>query len=264
MIVVGLQAVVVVALKAEENAAEANGTEDSEFEPYVVADEAYSIEPEDPTFEPYVVGIDAYRDPLEPLNRVFFRFNDVSARYVLVPLAQGYNDLLPQPARTGVGNFFNNIKMPVRGVNHLLQGRPRMALQSVYRFGINTTVGILGVFDPAADRFGLPMQPTNFEGTLAHYGAGYGIYLELPFFGPSDLRNGTGRLVDAFLNPIPYLTEYPETLVIQSFDFFQDFAVYADSYESLRAETEDPYEFFRNLHIQTAERDATYEYRDVE
>ncbi len=94
---------------------------------------------------------------------------------------------------------------------------------------------------------------------MAQYGAGYGIYIELPFLGASDVRNGIGRLADYWLNPIPYFTENPATLIIQGTDAFQQFAPSAEEYEKLRAETDDPYTFFRNLPLQGVARDAIYE-----
>lgn len=221
-------------------------------------DEREDVAPE-AALEPNVVELEDYRDPLKPVNRVIFRFNDFATRYALVPVSKGYIRVVPRAARRSIGNFFDNVKTPIRAVNHLFQGRPKKSVKSIARFGINTTIGVAGLFDPATNRFDMPIQPADFESTLARYGAGYGIYLELPLFGPSDLRNGSGRIVDYFLNPIPYFTDNPERIIIQGADFVQDFAPSADEYEALREETEDPYTFFRNLYLQGAERDAIYD-----
>lgn len=208
---------------------------------------------------PTVVSYDNYRDPLMGFNRAMFAFNDAAARWVVIPISKGYKKILPQPARVSIGNFFLNLKTPIYAVNHLLQGEPRLAGNDLARFGINTTIGIAGLFDPAAARFSIARARTGFDATLAGYGAGYGFYLVLPFLGSSDVRSGTGDLVDYFLNPVPYLTDNPETLAIQAFDYTQAFAPQAERYEQLRAETDDPYIFFRNLHLQGIQRDAEYE-----
>jgi len=207
---------------------------------------------------PTVVSYPEYRDPLIWLNRGIFAFNDVSYRYLLIPLSRGYLWLTPEPVQDSIGNFFDNLKTPVLAVNHLLQWQPALLGRDLLRFGINTTVGLLGLFDPARDWGGLPRAPTDSAATLAGYGAGYGIYLVLPIFGPSDLRDSAGLVADHFLNPVVYLTDNPERTAIQGFDFFQDYAPTAENYETLRRKSEDPYIFFRNLHLQGVQRDARH------
>jgi phospholipid-binding lipoprotein MlaA len=208
--------------------------------------------------EPTVVAYPDYRDPLILVNRGVFAFNDVSYRYLLIPLSKGYLRVIPGPVRQSVGNFFYNIKMPVYAVNHLLQLKPEPLGRNLLRFGLNSTVGLLGLFDPAKAKWGLERAETDFDETLAGYGTGYGIYLVLPFFGPSNLRDTTALVVDSFLNPVVYLTENPEKLIIQGFDNFQNYAPNAERYETLRRKSDDPYIFFRNLHLQGVQRDAEY------
>jgi phospholipid-binding lipoprotein MlaA len=208
--------------------------------------------------EPTVVSYPEYRDPLIWVNRGIFAFNDVAYRFLLIPLGKGYVKVVPDPVQRSVGNFFYNLKMPVYAVNHLLQLEPEPLGRNLLRFGINTTVGLLGLFDPARAWWGLEREETDFEETLARYGAGYGIYLVLPVFGPSDLRGGASLVVDHFLNPIVYLTEDPEKTVIQGYDFFQAYAPGAERYETLRRKSDDPYTFFRNLYLQGVQRDAEY------
>lgn len=207
---------------------------------------------------PTVVSYPEYRDPLIWLNRGIFAFNDVTYRFVLIPLSKGYRGIVPDPIHRSVDNFFYNLKMPVYAVNHLLQLEAAPFGRNLLRFGINTTVGLLGLFDPAASWWELERAETGFEETLADYGAGYGIYLVLPIFGPSDLRDGAGKVVDHFLNPVVYLTQNPERSYIQGYDFFQGYAPHAERYETLRRESTDPYTFFRNLHLQGVQRDADY------
>lgn len=210
------------------------------------------------TIDPNVVSYDEYHDPLMPLNRFVFRFNDVVARYALVPLGKGYARVVPEAVDQRVDNFFSNAASPVYAVNNLLQAEPRLSARNLARFGINTTVGLLGLFDPADAWFGLERAESDFAATLAHYDAGYGIYLVLPFFGASDSRNATARVVDYFLHPIPWLLDQPESFFVLSYGFFHEFAQTAEDYEELLKQSEDPYIFVRNLHLQSVQRDAAY------
>lgn len=217
-------------------------------------------DPVEPTVvESHVVSYPEYRDPLIRVNRVIFNFNDVTYRYVLIPLSTGYIRAVPEPVRNGIGNFFHNVKTPIYVVNHLLQGRPRPLGRNLLRFGINTTVGLLGLFDPARAWFGLEREAAHFEDTMADYGAEYGIYIVLPFLGSSDLRNGMSMIVDYYLNPIPHAVDRPASSAILGFDYFQEFAPEAERYRTLRREAEDPYIFFRNLYLQGIQRDAEFE-----
>ncbi|HEX7026698.1 MAG TPA: VacJ family lipoprotein [Gammaproteobacteria bacterium] len=209
--------------------------------------------------EPTVVEYDDYRDPLIGVNRAIFAFNDVTYRYALIPLGKGYVKITPQGFRNSVGNFFYNIRMPIHLVNNVFQFKFEPAARNLVRFGINSTLGLFGLFDPAKNWFNLDRAEARFEDTLAHYGAGYGFYLVLPFAGPSDLRGGTSLVFDYFLDPIPELVDdRSDARAIQIYDRFNEFAPSADQYEILREKSEDPYIFFRNLHLQGIQRDAEY------
>lgn len=210
------------------------------------------------TIDPNVVSYDEYHDPLMPLNRFVFRFNDVLARYALVPLGKGYARVIPEAVDHRVDNFFSNVASPIYAVNNLLQAEPRLSGRNLARFGINTTVGLLGLFDPAEAWFGLEPAEADFATTLAHHEVGYGVYLVLPFFGPSDGRNAAARVVDYFLHPIPWVLDQPESFVLMSYGFFHEFAQGAEDYERLLEQSEDPYIFMRNLHLQSVQRDAAY------
>jgi phospholipid-binding lipoprotein MlaA len=203
-----------------------------------------------------------FNDPLMGFNRAMFAFNDISYRYVLIPVAKTYNYIAPKPVRTGISNVFSNIKAPITIVNQLLQWEPAKAGKTTARFLVNTTIGIAGIFDPANAWFDLPKEETGFSDTLAEYGSGYGTYLVLPFIGPSDLRSGTGVVADYFLNPIPYITEQPDTSYIMAVDAEQEFAPKAESYETLHAKSEDPYLFFRNMYLQGILRDQEFKHEE--
>jgi phospholipid-binding lipoprotein MlaA len=218
----------------------------------------FPVSPRMAPLEPTVVSYPNYRDPLIWVNRGIFAFNDVTYRYLLIPLGKGYVRVVPDPVRQGVDNLFFNLKTPIYAVNHLLQFRPKPLGRDLARFTINTTLGLLGLFDPAKAWFGLPREETHFDTTLSRYGAGYGIYLVLPIFGPSDLRGPPSLVVDALLNPLFYLTDNPERSAIEGFDFFQAYAPGAERYQILRRKSEDPYIFFRNLYLQGVQRDVDY------
>lgn len=208
--------------------------------------------------EPTVAGYPEPSDPLMPVNRAIFAFNDVAYRYALFPLNRGYRRVVPQPVRTSIGNFFSNLRTPISSVNHFLQGRPQPAGRELMRFGINTTIGLLGFFDPATSWFKIEAQKTTFEQTLTRYGTGQGIYLVLPLLGPADTRNGAGRIVDYFLHPLHYLADGSDETLLRTTDSFQQFPPISEEYETIRKKAEDPYIFFRNLYWQGVRRDVEY------
>jgi phospholipid-binding lipoprotein MlaA len=134
-------------------------------------------------------------DPLEPFNRTMFRFNDAVDNAVLKPVAQGYRAVVPQLARTGVTNFFSNLEDPWISANNLVQGKLEFALGDMLRFAINSTFGLLGVFDVASE-MGMEKHNEDFGQTLGRWGLGAGAYLVLPLLGPSTVRDGAGRVLD--------------------------------------------------------------------
>lgn len=163
--------------------------------------------------EESVAGLDdesstaTVRDPLKLLNQGVYSVNDRLYFWVLKPVARGYAWAIPRPARQGIRNIFTNLGMPRRGVNCLLQGKPKGAATEVGRFVVNTTVGCLGFMDFADQRCGLQAYDEDFGQTLGRYGVGYGFFLNLPLFGPSNPRDAVGLVADAFLDPLTYLVE---------------------------------------------------------
>jgi phospholipid-binding lipoprotein MlaA len=136
-------------------------------------------------------------DPLEPVNRKIFSFNEGLDKVVLKPVATAYKTVLPQPVRNGVSNFFSNVTDPWSAVNLLLQGRVRDSISDFGRFATNSTVGVLGFMDVATD-LGMPRHHEDFGRTLGHWGVEPGAYLVLPLLGPSDLRDTAALPVDHF------------------------------------------------------------------
>lgn len=140
-------------------------------------------------------------DPLEPVNRVIYTFNDKFDRILLKPVAQGYETVVPAPARTGVRNFFNNLFEPITIINQILQGKAHEAASDTMRFGFNTTFGVLGLFDVSTG-WDLPRHQEDFGQTFAVWGFGEGWYLVLPILGPSNVRDTAGLLPELKLTPM--------------------------------------------------------------
>ncbi|MEO7401145.1 MAG: VacJ family lipoprotein [Polaromonas sp.] len=134
-------------------------------------------------------------DPLEPLNRTVFNFNDGLDRAILKPVATAYQDAVPALVRTGVSNFFGNISDVWSVVNNALQFKGEAAANSFFRVTTNTFWGLGGVFDVASD-LKIPRQSENFGSTLTHWGVAPGPYLVLPLLGPSTARDSVGTFVD--------------------------------------------------------------------
>lgn len=213
---------------------------------------------DDAQSETDVGQVPAFDDPLEFINRPIFAFNDKLFEYVLIPASKGYTAVVPEPVRQGVTNFFSNIREPLNALNQLFQGQAGSSGKSIGRFLINSTVGVLGFFDPAKGWFDLESNVSTINDTLASYDVGYGSYIVLPILGQSDLRNGFSTITESIFSPIQYVTDDPQTLYIQIYGGFHQFAPQAPTYEQLRDEAEDPYVFFRNMYMQGVLRNQQY------
>ncbi len=156
-------------------------------------------------------------DPWEPFNRRVHSFNKVVDRVIAKPLAKAYEKVVPDPARRGVTNFFNNLGQPVTIVNALLQGKPRYAASSLGRFALNSTVGIAGIFDPAT-KVKIPNRSEDFGQTLGVWGWKRSRYLELPLFGPRTVRDTFGIVGDAPLSPVRYVENDKARVFLQGLD----------------------------------------------
>lgn len=152
-------------------------------------------------------------DPLEPVNRGIFKFNEVADRYVLRPVAKGYDKVMPGFARTGVSNFFSNLFYPTVIVNDLLQFKLKQFGSDTCRLVMNTLVGWGGLFD-VATKAGLPAHDEDFGQTLGYWGVGPGWYLMLPFIGPANNRDLVGKVGDWYTSPTTYIAEQHEKEVI--------------------------------------------------
>lgn len=209
--------------------------------------------------EPLVVGPDDYRDPLKPVNQALFKFNDVTYRYLLSPLSRGYVKVVPAPVNKSIGNFFMNLREPLYSVNNLLQGEPGKSGKSILRLGINSTLGLLGLFDPAEAWFNLEREKTTFGQTLAHYGMGYGAYIVIPILGPSTVRDGATMSFEYYAHPVRHLLEQPDATYLLIYEGAHTNAPMLKTYHEMVEEAEDPYIFIRNLYLQRKMRDDRFE-----
>lgn len=215
--------------------------------------------------EPLVVSYEEkqdFEDPLEWFNRPVFEFNDVAYRYVLVPMSKGYLNYTPDLFRDGVSNFFNNIDEPLNAINYAFQLEGGLSGKSLARFVINSTIGILGLFDPASSWFDIEYKDTSLNNTLANYQVGHGAFLVLPLLGQTDVRNGFSTLTEGFASPINLATNNPDSLYIQAYAKFHEIAPTAVNYPELRNQSEDHYTFFRNLYLQSVLRDQAFKFPD--
>ena len=231
---------------------ERSSSANQENEPNQVTDESTTSKPSE-LEEP--AGTIA--DPLEPVNRAFFHFNDKLYFWVLKPIATGYKTIIPEDGRIGVRNFFSNLTTPVRLVNCLLQANPKCAGTETLRFVLNTTIGVVGLFDPAKKRFNIEKQDRDFGQTLGIWGMGPVFYLDLPILGPSSLREGLGLAVDASFNPQTYLAIYFVAVGYVNtggwiLDKINEASLTLGEYEDLKKAALDPY---------IAVREAYYQYR---
>ncbi len=199
-----------------------------------------------PSSQPIVVS-----DPLEPVNRVFFYFNDKLYFWVLKPVSKGYGKVVPQPVRLGVKNFFSNIATPVRLVNCVLQTEFKDAWIEIERFAINTTVGVAGFGDPALNRWHMESSDADLGQTLGHYGVGPSIYIDWPIIGPSNVRDTVGYAGDLFLDPLNYLVPGLECDVgVMTYETVNDTSLKSGDYDDLKKAAIDPYIALRDAYYQ--------------
>jgi len=215
----------------------------------------YSQEDEDDffAFEEEEFFEDEIADPFEPINRMIFAFNDKFFRIFLSPVVKTYR-IVPESIRVAISNFYTNLTSPVSAANALIQLDVPNAGSEISRFGLNSTLGVLGFFDPAT-RWGFEEDREDFGQTLGHYGVGHGFYIVLPLLSFSSLRDASGRLGNAYLNPINQIwdPELDDWIVYQGLDGINDLSFEIDNYTSLYDSALDPYVFFRSAYLQTRE-----------
>jgi phospholipid-binding lipoprotein MlaA len=190
-----------------------------------------------------------FPDPIEPVNRVFFTFNDRFYFWVMKPASKVYNTVVPEWGRVRVRNVFHNLAMPVRFVSSLLQLKMRSAAFELGSFMVNSTWGLGGMFEIVKKP---PDIHTEEDLGLAfgHYGAGEGFYIIWPFIGPSCLRDSVGLAGDSFLYPVNYVTPLGDLIAVRGYEQLNKTSLRIGEYEDLKESALDPYIAVRDAYKQ--------------
>lgn len=193
--------------------------------------------------------IETEGDPVEPVNRGIFSFNQGIDDAAIKPLARGYESLVSDWGRERVGNFFDNLQAPVSFLNSLLQGDPQNALAVFWRFVINTTIGLGGIYD-TAEEAGLSARKEDFGQTIGVYNENDpGAYVVLPILGPSSTRDTVGFVVDTLTNPFNYLPGAAVAGLVVS-EGIHDRADILELTDEIEQTSFDPYSTYRSAYIQ--------------
>ncbi len=197
--------------------------------------------------------LETIADPLEPINRAFYHFNDKLYFWLLKPVATGYKAVTPEKVRVGVKNIFYNLAFPIRFVNCLLQGKGKAACDEFVRFFANSTVGMGGFIDVASNKLELKKYDEDLGQTFGSYGAGPGFFINWPIFGPSSFRDTIGLAGDAFLEPLNYMVPKSKYRIpVGAYNTINKTSLSIGVYEDLKKAALDPY---------IAIRDAYYQHR---
>lgn len=188
-------------------------------------------------------------DPLEPLNRGIYQFNDAVDKAAVKPVAQAYKAITPTPVRTAVTNFFANLGDVLVTANDLLQFKFGSAAADASRVLLNTTFGVAGLFDVATP-WGLEKRNEDFGQTLGYWGVGNGPYLMLPLLGPSTLRDTLGRVVDNYGDPVTNIGHVPTRNSGVGARMVDSRAGLLDTEKVLEEAALDPYVFLRDAYLQ--------------
>ncbi|MEL7012618.1 MAG: VacJ family lipoprotein [Pseudomonadota bacterium] len=192
-------------------------------------------------------------DPYEQRNRAIHEFNKSLDRNLVRPVGVTYSEFLPDDIETPLSRLASNLSLPENIVNHVLQLEMQNATEDFYRFLVNSTLGLVGLFDPATE-LGMPERNnTNFGATLHTWGVREGAYIELPFVGPSTERDTAGFFVDLVLNPLNYILNEPwnyiSTIAVGA-DALSRRGRFADTIDSVLYESVDSYAQTKSLYIQ--------------
>jgi phospholipid-binding lipoprotein MlaA len=189
-------------------------------------------------------------DPLEGYNRAMFDFNDTVDKAFIKPVASGYKAVMPEFARTGVTNFFANLGDLWIGINNILQGKVEAGAGDFVRFLVNSTVGVVGLFDVASNT-GLEKHNEDFGQTLGRWGVGSGAYVVLPLLGPSDVRDGLSLLaLDWRGYPVWYVNNIPTRNELVAAHFVDDRANLLDVSRMAEEAALDHYAYVRDAYLQ--------------
>ena len=198
-------------------------------------------------------GYTSDNDPLEPMNRAIFGFNEIVDDNILEPVAKGYRYVTPDPVERSVSNFFNNLGEINTIINSALQMKLDKTITSSSRLAINSTVGVLGLFDVATS-LGIQREREDFGQTLGFYGISSGPYLVLPFFGPSSFRDAPGFYADVMMeksiSPVYTELHHEERQAIQATNVLDTRANLLKATKILDTAAKDKYIFLRESYLQ--------------
>ena len=192
-------------------------------------------------------------DPNEESNRINHDFNKALDKSLLRPVSQGYSAFVPDDIETVVSNFSTNLSLPSAIVNNVLQGNGRGATSDFYRFLVNTTIGLGGLFDTATDLNMPARTDADFGKTLYVWGVHEGPYVELPVLGPSTTRAAVGRVVDIFTNPLEYAFTDDDVYYAAGARVSKGLtgrARYGDTIDSVLYDSADSYAAARSIYLQ--------------
>jgi phospholipid-binding lipoprotein MlaA len=220
----------------------------------VLAACSYCVAQEDA--EPYAPDVPREQahvnDPLESFNRKMFAFNEGFDEYVFEPVASAWDTIAPRPVQRAIDNFFDNVRFPVRFVNHLLQGEVDSAAITLGRFCVNTTLGIAGFFDPASD-MKLENRGADFGQTLGRYGVPPGPYLVWPVWGPSNPRDTTGLVVDSYIDVTTLFIDLPILIGARAVQAVNTRSLFLEEVNRARESSFDLYVAMRDAYLQRRE-----------
>ncbi|HXG52131.1 MAG TPA: VacJ family lipoprotein [candidate division Zixibacteria bacterium] len=196
-------------------------------------------------------GEDFESDPLESFNEKMFWFNrEVLDRFVVKPVATAWDFVLPDPVQRSIHNALDNLAVVRRVVNNLLQAKLGGAGREVARFTINSTIGVVGLFDVAKDGFGIEQSDEDTGQTFGVWGAGPGPYLILPFLPPMTIRDGIGYAFDAAMTPYIYFLPWYANVGINATNVVNERSLNLDRFERVAETTVDLYGAVRNAYLQ--------------
>ncbi|MGE5304141.1 MAG: VacJ family lipoprotein [Alphaproteobacteria bacterium] len=196
-------------------------------------------------------GEDFEQDPFEGFNEKMFWFNrEVLDRYVLKPVATAWDFLLPDPVQKGIHNAFDNLAVVRRVVNNALQLKFVGSAKELARFGINSTIGVVGFFDVAKEGFGIEQSDEDTGQTFGVWGMGPGPYLVLPFLPPLTIRDGVGYIFDTAMTPYIYFIPWYASLGGTATNVVNERSINLDRYERVAESTVDLYSAVRNAYLQ--------------
>lgn len=202
-------------------------------------------------------------DPLEPMNRKIFAFNEALDKYSLKPVAQAWDFVLPGFVQTGINNFFNNLNQPIGFANSVLQGKPENAMEDLTRLLANSTFGLGGFID-VASMAGVPDNQEDFGQTLGVWGVPAGPYLMVPILGPYTLRAGVGEIVDSTASAYAYFNTFwfdavglngfettGASVGARALDLINLRAIFLEELDESKKDAFDYYVFVRNAYLQS-------------